>query len=135
MLSDSFGLPRGAPDRDATVRWLTVSASREGQDAFNPKKGSIPSHIDGDRALYDDYQKSAMDSFRTDTIVPSVTHGAAASEGWLGMIQDTMSIFVCDFNIDKATAGLVAAADKYFREPGENFSGQSTAPGTPPQRR
>jgi hypothetical protein len=76
-----------------------------------------------------------MDSFRTDTIVPSVTHGAAASEGWLGMIQDTMSIFVCDFNIDKATAGLVAAAEKYFREPGATFSGQSTALDSPPQRR
>ena len=115
MLSDSFGLPQGARDRDAAVHWLTLAASREGQDAFNPKKGSIPSRIDGDRTLYDDYQKSAMDSFRTDTIVPSVTHGAAASEGWLGMIQETMSIFVCDFNVDKATAGLVAAADKYFR--------------------
>ncbi|HEY9593430.1 MAG TPA: ABC transporter substrate-binding protein, partial [Spirochaetia bacterium] len=67
MLSDSFGLPRGAPDRDAAVRWLTLAASREGQDAFNPKKGSIPSRIDGERALYDEYQKSAMDSFRTDT--------------------------------------------------------------------
>ena len=135
MLSDSFGLPRGARDRDAAVHWLTLAASREGQDAFNPKKGSIPSRIDGDRTLYDDYQKSAMDSFRTDTIVPSVTHGAAASEGWLGMIQDTMSIFVGDFNMDKATASFVAAAAKYFREPGATFDGPSTAPGTPPQRR
>ncbi len=131
MLSDSFGLPRGAPDRAAAVRWLTLAASREGQDAFNPKKGSIPSRIDGDRTLYDDYQKSAMDSFRTDTIVPSVTHGAAASEGWLAMIQDTMSIFVCDFNIDKATAGLVAAAEKYSHEPAAAVVERSAAPRTP----
>jgi glucose/mannose transport system substrate-binding protein len=134
MLSDSFGLPQGAPDRDAAVHWLTLAASREGQDAFNPKKGSIPSRIDGDRSLYDDYQRAAMDSFGTDTIVPSVTHGAAASEGWLAMIQDTMSIFVCDFNIEKATAGLVAAAEKYYHEPVETFSGASTAPDTLPQR-
>jgi glucose/mannose transport system substrate-binding protein len=131
MLSDSFGLPRGAPDRAAAVRWLTLAASREGQDAFNPKKGSIPSRIDGDRTLYDDYQKSAMDSFRTDTIVPSVTHGAAASEGWLAMIQDTMSIFVCDFNIDKATAGLVAAVEKYSRQPAAAVVERSAASGTP----
>jgi glucose/mannose transport system substrate-binding protein len=135
MLSDSFGLPRGAPDRAAAVRWLTLAASRNGQDAFNPKKGSIPSRIDGDRSLYDDYQKSAMDSFRTDTIVPSVTHGAAASEGWLGMIQDTMSIFVCDFNIDKAAAGLVDAAAKYIGHPATIYTGPSTAPTTPPQSR
>jgi glucose/mannose transport system substrate-binding protein len=135
MLSDSFGLPRGAPDRDAAVRWLTLSASREGQDAFNPKKGSIPSRIDGNRALYDEYQKSAMDSFKTDTIVPSVTHGAAASESWLAMIQETMAIFVCDLNVDKAVAGLVRAADRYARKPGPVLNGQFPVAGTPvPQR-
>jgi glucose/mannose transport system substrate-binding protein len=115
MLSDSFGLPRGAPDRDAAVRWLTVSGSRAGQDAFNPKKGSIPSRTDGDRALYDDYQKAAMDSFKTDVIVPSVTHGAAASESWLAMIQETMAVFTLDLNIEKAAAGLLHAAETYAR--------------------
>jgi len=33
MLSDSFGLPKGAPNRDAAVAWLTVAGSQEGQDA------------------------------------------------------------------------------------------------------
>jgi glucose/mannose transport system substrate-binding protein len=131
MLSDSFGLPRGAPDRDAAVHWLTLSASREGQDAFNPKKGSIPSRIDGDRALYDDYQKSAMDSFRTDTIVPSVTHGAAASEAWLAEIQDTMAIFVCDFNVDKAAIAFAAAATRYARGASPVLNGQFPSAGTP----
>ncbi|MGD0727394.1 MAG: ABC transporter substrate-binding protein [Spirochaetia bacterium] len=115
MLSDSFGLPKGAPDRDAAVKWLTVAASREGQDAFNPKKGSIPSRTDGDRALYDLYQKSAMDSFRSDTIVPSVTHGAAAAESWVNDIQDTIALFICDLNVDKAAAGLQRAARKYVK--------------------
>jgi glucose/mannose transport system substrate-binding protein len=115
MLSDSFGLPRGAPDREEAVQWLTLAASREGQDAFNPKKGSIPSRTDGDRSLYDEYQKSAMDSFKTDTIVPSVTHGAAASEGWLALIQGIMSTLVADLNVDKAVDGLVQAARKYVK--------------------
>jgi len=115
MLSDSFGLPRGAPDRDAAVKWLTMAASREGQDAFNPKKGSIPSRIDGDRSLYDVYLQSAMDSFRTDTIVPSVTHGAAAAEGWVNEIQDVIATFVCDQDVEKAAAGLIEAAKKYVR--------------------
>jgi glucose/mannose transport system substrate-binding protein len=113
MLSDSFGLPRGAPDRDAAVQWLSLAASREGQDAFNPKKGSIPSRTDCDRSLYDQYQQSAMDSYRTETIVPSVTHGAAAAEGWLAAIQDVMSGFVCDLNVEKASAELAAIAAKY----------------------
>ena len=115
MLSDSFGLPRGAPDRDAAVKWLTMCASREGQDAFNPKKGSIPSRTDCNRALYDVYLQSAMDSFRSDTIVPSLTHGAAAAEGWVNQVQDVISLFACDLDVEKATAGLVAAARKYVR--------------------
>ncbi len=115
MLSDSFGLPRGAPDRDEAVKWLTLAASREGQDAFNPKKGSIPSRTDGDRKLYDEYQRAAMDSYSTETIVPSVTHGAAAAEGWLALIQDAMAGFVCDLNVDKTVAVLAAAAAKYVK--------------------
>jgi len=114
-LSDSFGLPRGAPDRDAAVKWLTLAASREGQDAFNPKKGSIPSRTDGDRSLYDEYQKEAMDSYGSDTIVPSVTHGAAAAEGWLALIQDCIATFVCDLDVEKAAVSLGQAAARYTR--------------------
>ncbi|PKO12483.1 MAG: ABC transporter substrate-binding protein, partial [Chloroflexi bacterium HGW-Chloroflexi-10] len=40
FLSDSFVLPTGAPNRDAAIAWLTVAGSKEGQDAFNPVKGS-----------------------------------------------------------------------------------------------
>ncbi len=115
MLSDSFGLPKGAPHRDAAVKWLALCASREGQDAFNPKKGSIPSRTDGDRSLYDEYLKSSMDSFQKDAIVPSVPHGAATAEGWLTMINDVMTVFVSDLNVNSAMAGFVKAAQKYIK--------------------
>ncbi len=43
VLSDSFGLPKNAPNRDNAISFLKVVGSRgEGQDAFNPIKGSIP---------------------------------------------------------------------------------------------
>jgi glucose/mannose transport system substrate-binding protein len=48
MLSDSFGLPVGAPNRDAALAWLTLLGSAEGQDIFNPLKGSIPANLGGD---------------------------------------------------------------------------------------
>ena len=67
-----------------------VAASREGQDALNPKKGSIPSRIDCDCTLYDVYLRSAMDSFRSDTIVLSLNHGVAAAEDWVNQIQDVI---------------------------------------------
>ncbi len=113
MLSDSFGLPKNAPNRDNVIKWLTVCASKEGQDAFNPIKGSIPARIDGDRSLYDRYLNAAMDDFARDAIVPSVAHGAAISEPWLTRINDIMALFTTELNVDKAIAEFQAAADRY----------------------
>ncbi len=112
MLSDTFGLPIGAPHRDNAVKWLQLCASKEGQDAFNPKKGSIPSRIDGDKSLYDPYLQSAMDDFSKNNIVPSLAHGAAAAPNWLSSITDILKFLVTDKDVDKADAGLVDAAKK-----------------------
>jgi glucose/mannose transport system substrate-binding protein len=109
MLSDSFGLPKGAPHRDAAVKWLTLCASKEGQDAFNPKKGSIPARTDGDRALYDDYLKSAMDDFGSNAIVPSLAHGAAAAEGWVTAFNDAMTLFVTNKDVAAAQTAMAKA--------------------------
>jgi glucose/mannose transport system substrate-binding protein len=109
MLSDSFGLPLDAPNRDAAVAWLTVCGSKEGQDAFNPLKGSIPARTDADRSLYDVYLQSAMDDFASNEIAPSVAHGAAASEGWVTGINDVMTLFVTDLDGAAAQDGLAQA--------------------------
>jgi len=107
MLSDSFGLPKGAPHRHNAVAWLTLAGSKAGQDAFNPHKGSIPARTDGDRSLYDAYLQAAMDDFRSNEIVPSLAHGAAASEGWVTSINDVLPLFVADLDIAAAQHGLV----------------------------
>lgn len=109
MLSDSFGLPKGAPNRENAVAWLVVSGSKEGQDAFNPLKGSIPARTDGDRSLYDAYLQSAMDDFSSNELTPSLAHGAAASTGWVTEVNDVMSLFVSDLDVAAAQAGLVQA--------------------------
>jgi glucose/mannose transport system substrate-binding protein len=109
MLSDSFGLPQGAPNRDGAIAWLTVCGSREGQDAFNPIKGSIPARTDGDRSLYDVYLQSAMDDFASNEIVPSLAHGAAASEGWVTAFGDAMTFFVADLDVAAAQAAMAQA--------------------------
>jgi glucose/mannose transport system substrate-binding protein len=114
MLSDSFGLPKGAPHRDQAINWLTVCASKEGQDAFNPLKGSIPSRTDGDVNLYDLYLRSAMKDFASNAVVPSVAHGAAAAEGWVTKISDIMSLFVTDKDVEKAAAEFAKVAKDYI---------------------
>ena len=74
-LSDSFTLPVGAPHRNAAIAWLKVCGSQAGQDAFNPKKGSISARTDADLSLYDDYLKSASADWSKDRLVGSTVRG------------------------------------------------------------
>jgi glucose/mannose transport system substrate-binding protein len=115
MLSDTFGLPKDVPNPENVRRWLTLVASREGQDAFNPIKGSIPARTDADRSLYDKYLLSAMDDFETNAIVPSVAHGAAASESWITRINDVVNVLVTDRNVDRAAREFQQLANQYAR--------------------
>jgi glucose/mannose transport system substrate-binding protein len=115
MLSDSFGLPKNAPHREIAIRWLTVCGSQQGQDAFNPIKGSIPARTDGDRSLYDVYLLSAMDDFSSDTIVPSCAHGAAAAQSWVAKIHEIMSVFVAEKDVEKAARKFQDAASRYAK--------------------
>jgi putative multiple sugar transport system substrate-binding protein len=48
FLSDSFVMPASAKNPDQTTAWLTVAASKAGQEAFNPLKGSICARTDCD---------------------------------------------------------------------------------------
>ena len=69
-LSDSFGLAKGAPDAEQAKAWLAICGSKDGQDAFNPKKGSIPARTDADVSKYDDYLKAAIKDFGTLKLAP-----------------------------------------------------------------
>ena len=109
FLSDSFVLPVGAPDRDQAIAWLTVAGSKEGQDAFNPVKGSIPARSDGDRSLYGVYLQSAMDDWASNTVVGSLTHGVVANDSWKSEIDTALGLFLADQTVETFIAALVAA--------------------------
>jgi glucose/mannose transport system substrate-binding protein len=68
-------LPKGAVNRDAGIAWLKVCGSLAGQDAFNPKKGSIAVRTDSNPKLYDSYLQAAMKSWKKDRLVGSTVHG------------------------------------------------------------
>ncbi len=93
-LSDSFGMPKKARDRDNVMAFLRVLGSRPGQEAFNPLKGSICARTDCSASLFSPYQQWTMTHWKTDAIVPSVIHGAAASEGWATEYKDAIALFV-----------------------------------------
>ncbi len=110
FLSDSFVLAKGAPHRDAAIAWLTVAGSREGQDAFNPVKGSIPARNDGDRSLYGEYLLSAMDDWASNTVVGSLTHGVVANDSWKSEIDTALGLFLSNKDVAAFQDALVAAA-------------------------
>jgi glucose/mannose transport system substrate-binding protein len=108
-LSDTFGLPKDAPNESAVNCWLKLVGSREGQEAFNPLKGSICARTDCDPSLFDTYLQSAMEDWKTDTIVPSLAHGAAASQGWAQEASDAVTAFVTDGDVGSLQSRLAAA--------------------------
>ena len=110
MLSDSFPLPKGTKNPDAAIEWLKVCGSKEGQDAFNPAKGSIPARTDADMSLYTDYHKWAMEHWATDTVVPSVVHGAAAGLAFMTDFMNAVNVFATNKNIEETQAALIQAA-------------------------
>jgi len=111
FLSDSFVLPVGAPNRDAAIAWLKVAGSREGQDAFNPVKGSIPARNDGDRSLYGEYLLSAMDDWASDVVVGSLAHGVVANDSWKTEIDTALGLFLQSRDVEQFQAALVAACE------------------------
>jgi glucose/mannose transport system substrate-binding protein len=108
-LSDTFALPKNAKNRANAIDWLKLAGSREGQDAFNPLKGSIPARTDAGQGDYDAYLKSAIEDWKKDTIVPSVEHGAAAKDGWAQAYTDAINAFVTSQDVAKTQKALAQA--------------------------
>jgi glucose/mannose transport system substrate-binding protein len=112
MLSDSFGLPKGAKHRDATLKWLKLLGSREGQDTFNPLKGSIAARLDSDPLKYNNYLQSAAKDWKSDRVVGSLAHGAVAPESFGSQFGTVMEIYLAGMNAQAAASAAQAIADQ-----------------------
>ena len=112
-LSDSFTLPVGAPNRAAGLAWLKVCGSLAGQDAFNPKKGSISVRTDSDPTKFDAYLQAAMKSWKVDTLVGSTVHGVNYGNAGMAALNSAVGKFYTGGAKDKAgfVTGLIAAYD------------------------
>ncbi len=110
-LSDSFTLPKGAPNRTAGIAWLKVCGSLAGQDAFNPKKGSIAVRKDSDAKLYDSYLQAAMKSWKVDRLVGSTVHGVNYGNAGMSAYDSAVGKFYAGDAKDSKglVKGLVAA--------------------------
>ncbi|WP_419781088.1 ABC transporter substrate-binding protein [Maridesulfovibrio sp.] len=112
FLADSFGLPKGAPNRDNAIAWLKVLGSKEGSDTFNPLKGSISARKDTDLSKYNGYLQSAAKDFGKDRVVASLAHGAAANETFMGGFAKVMEMFLKTKNAKATAMACQQLADK-----------------------
>lgn len=111
FISDAFTLPSGVPKQDLAVKWLEVCGSAEGQDLFNPKKGSIPARTDVDAALYRGYLGWELQQWRDPQIriVGSLAHGVVANNAFSAEIDSALGLFVQHGNVAQLARAIGAA--------------------------
>jgi glucose/mannose transport system substrate-binding protein len=109
FLADSFVLPANGKHPDATTAWLTVAASKAGQEAFNPLKGSICARTDCDQSLFSEYSQAAAKDWSSNTVVGSLTHGVVANDAWKAKIDTALGLFLSDGDVDAFQTALADA--------------------------
>lgn len=109
FLSDSFTLAVGAPHPAGAESWLIIAGSREGQEAFNPVKGSICARTDCDPSLFGVYLQSAMDDWSTNVVSGSLTHGVVANDSWKTEIDTALGLFMASMDVATFQSALVNA--------------------------
>jgi glucose/mannose transport system substrate-binding protein len=77
--TDTFGLPKRASQRASAIDLLKVFGSKEGQDAFNPLKGSIPARTDADLSRYDPLARATARDFWTAPRYPGLASLASST--------------------------------------------------------
>ncbi len=110
FLADSFGFPKGVKNPAATLAWLKTCGSKEGQDTFNPLKGSISARTDSDLSKYNKYSQSAAKDFAENRIVGSLAHGVTANEGFMNDFATVMEMFLKNRNPEQAANAAQAIA-------------------------
>lgn len=112
VITDTFGLPKGVENPEQVKEFLSVLGSKEGQDTFNPLKGSIPARVDADESKYDEYGQDTMEDFQETSLTPSLAHGSAASEGFVTKANQAVNIFVTQGDEEKLMESMQTAMDE-----------------------
>ncbi len=110
-LSDTFGLPVGAPNEAAAIAWLRLLGSLEGQNTFNPLKGSIPARADAVSAapeLYNVYLQYTAGEWASARLIGSMMHGVVANERFIGDFNQVLDIYIQSRSSTGAAAAMEA---------------------------
>jgi len=109
---EGYGLPRGARNRASILKWLVLIGSREGQDVFDPRAGSISPRVDSDLSRYDAYGRSAASDLRRDRIVASLAGGTAAAAAFSAGLVEVVTSYLATRDAVAAARAAQALADQ-----------------------
>jgi hypothetical protein len=65
-----------------------------------------------DKSKFDGYHRWSIDEFTKDKLVPSCVHGGAAPEAFQKALNDAVSSFVLDKNVENFASALLQEAKK-----------------------
>jgi glucose/mannose transport system substrate-binding protein len=110
--ADTFPLPLGAPNRAGAVELLKTLASAEGQNVFNPIKGSIPARTDIDSSDYDIVAQQTIEDFAD----ASANQGLAKALSGLapGDFVDPVNTSLKAFTEDGDKANVMLTLRNYY---------------------
>jgi glucose/mannose transport system substrate-binding protein len=112
---DEFLHPRAVASPINSERWLRLVASRDGQDAFNVLKGSVPARSDADVTKYDAYQRSAIADLKSARYI-FMAADEAVPDAFRSAVVDISAAFAADHDSRKAAGAVAQAADKLAKK-------------------
>ncbi len=115
LVSDGFGLPQEAPNKENAIEFIKLITRKDAQEAFNQNKGSICARTDCDYSSFPPesraYFQSSADDFAVDRIIPIIIHGSGAIPSWAEQFGQIATQFSSDRDVAAAQAALVLAAE------------------------
>jgi glucose/mannose transport system substrate-binding protein len=114
LVSDGFAITKDAPNPENARRFVEIITTKEAQEAFNAKKGSICARTDCDYSTFgagSPYFQGSADDFATNAIVPMVTHGSGAIPSWQEQFGQIVTQIASDGDVAAAQSALVLAAE------------------------
>jgi glucose/mannose transport system substrate-binding protein len=98
--TDTFGLPKGGLNRPGATDMLSTFGSNQGQDTFNPIKGSISPRTDTNTYAYDDMGKQTSNDFKEASANGTAVAATAilAPRAFIDQVNTALLQFVVDGN-------------------------------------
>jgi len=110
VVADSFVMPTSNPSPEATEKWLSYCGSVDGQERFNPVKGSIPPRTDVPDDEFGPFLTAQREDFEnSEAQPPTIAHGTGVTPETKSNVEGAFSAFVGNWNVDNAYNELTNA--------------------------